>query len=58
MLDTLAAAYAENGDFDRAVEASRRALELLTTREVPEEALELFRSHLASFEAGQPVREP
>jgi predicted Zn-dependent protease len=58
LLDTLAAAYAENGDFDRAVETSRRALELLTTREVPEEALELFRNHLESFEAGQPVREP
>jgi arylsulfatase A-like enzyme/Flp pilus assembly protein TadD len=57
-LDTLAAAYAENGDFDGAAETSRRALELLTTREVSEEALELFRSHLASFEAGQPVREP
>jgi arylsulfatase A-like enzyme/Flp pilus assembly protein TadD len=57
-LDTLATAYAENGDFGRAAETSRRALELLTTREVSEEALELFRSHLASFAAGQPVREP
>jgi arylsulfatase A-like enzyme/Flp pilus assembly protein TadD len=57
-LDTLAAAYAENGEFDKAVETSRQALEVLSRREMPEEAVALFRDHLASFEAGRPVRDP
>jgi tetratricopeptide (TPR) repeat protein len=57
-LDTLAAAYAETGEYGKAVEASRRALALLTTREISEDTIALFRGHLESFEAGRPVREP
>jgi arylsulfatase A-like enzyme/Flp pilus assembly protein TadD len=57
-LDTLAAAYAENGEFDKAVETSRQALEVLSRRDMPDEAVALFRDHLASFEAGRPVRDP
>ncbi|MDZ7668598.1 MAG: hypothetical protein U5Q16_03960 [Gammaproteobacteria bacterium] len=54
-LDTLAAAYAETGKFDRAVATQREALTL-----VPEDegalAAEL-QSHLDAFESGDPWRE-
>jgi arylsulfatase A-like enzyme/Flp pilus assembly protein TadD len=56
-LDTLAAAYAETGEFEKAAEASRRALAALQTREVPEEVLATFQGHLADVEAGRPIRE-
>jgi choline-sulfatase len=57
-LDTLAAAYAEVGDFANAVEASRRAIALLRNRDVSDESIEPFARNLALYEAGQPVREP
>lgn len=58
-LDTLAAAYAETGKFDRAVETQREALSLAQGTEAgsdPEMVAEL-RTHMESFEAGEPWRE-
>jgi len=55
-LDTLAAAYAENGEFGKAIETQRQAIELLTTRQMPDEVVALFRASLASYQAGKPVR--
>jgi hypothetical protein len=50
-LDTLAAAYAETGDFESAVESSRKAL-----RFGPQHARS--RQHLYRFQKGRPWREP
>jgi hypothetical protein len=57
-LDTLAAAYAETGAFDRAIAEQRRAIAMLEGHDVPEGVIESFQRHLAAIEAGQPVREP
>ena len=57
-LDTLASAYAEVGEYDRAVEASRRAIGLLEQRGVSKRVLASFQRNLERFEARQPVREP
>jgi arylsulfatase A-like enzyme len=57
MLDTLAAAQAELGDYAGAAASSRRALLLLANRGVPEELQAPFQRNLESFEAGRPVRE-
>jgi tetratricopeptide (TPR) repeat protein len=56
-LDTLAAAYAEVGQFDKAVETSRKAIALLQSREMPDEVIASFQSNLDHYEAGRPVRE-
>lgn len=55
-LDTLAAALAENGRFEEALDAARRALELARQqgREGVRQQIEM---HLAAFERGQPWRE-
>lgn len=56
ILSTLAAAYAETGDFESAVDWSQRAVEL--AREGTEaEQLEALQKELKQYEAGQPVRE-
>lgn len=55
-LDTLAAAYAEAGNFERAVQVIRRAIELERERE-PSALLPVLRVHLAEFEAGRPLRD-
>jgi len=54
-LDTLAAAYAETGKFDRAVEVQQEALAMVKEGEAAL-AAEL-KSHLDAFEAGRPWRE-
>jgi TPR repeat protein len=54
-LDTLAAAYAETGKFDRAVETQREALAMVEEGEA-ELGAEL-RTHLEAFEDGRPWRE-
>jgi arylsulfatase A-like enzyme len=57
-LDTLAAAWAEVGDFERAVAEQRRALALVEGRDLPPGLVEPLRRHLELFEAGEPLREP
>lgn len=55
-LDTLAAAYAENGQFERAVSVQREAIASLERRSAPEAQQAELRRHLKRFEAGQPIR--
>jgi tetratricopeptide (TPR) repeat protein len=56
-LDTLAAAYAEAGDFARAGQIERDALQLLESGGASEAGLAPFREHLAEFEAGRAIRD-
>ncbi len=49
LLDTLAAAYAETGDFDEAAKTQEKAIELAPAREE-------FRNHLELYRANQPLR--
>ncbi len=53
ILSTLAAAYAETGDFENAKKWSKQAVELGDN----EETREQLAKELASYEAGKPVRE-
>jgi len=57
-LDTLAAAYAEAGDFERALVEQRRALGMVEGRDLPPDIAAYFRDHLTVLEAGRPVRDP
>lgn len=50
LLDTLAAAYAEAGDFDKAIESQQKAIELKPDSES-------FRQHLKLYQANKPLRE-
>lgn len=54
-MDTLAAAYAEAGRFDDAVETMERLLLLLYQRDP--ESLKSYRKHLASYKSEKPWRE-
>jgi hypothetical protein len=49
----LAAAYAENGQFDQAVRTQKEAMVLITS----ETALKDYRSRLDLYEANEPYRE-
>jgi Flp pilus assembly protein TadD len=55
-LDTLAAAYAEVGDYENAVSVQKRVLRLIEATG-DAERIEDARNHLAQYEAGRPVRE-
>jgi tetratricopeptide (TPR) repeat protein len=57
VLDTLAAAYAEAGDFDRAVEVGRRAVAIARESGDTEAAAGL-QHRLTLYENGQPYRRP
>ena len=56
-LDTWAAAYAANGDFDRAVVLQEEALKEANAQEMGDVIEELER-HLASFRAGETITDP
>lgn len=56
ILSTLAASYAEAGDFDKAIEWSRKAIELDRSENNGEHQEEL-KNELASYEAKEPFRE-
>jgi tetratricopeptide (TPR) repeat protein len=56
-LDTLAAAYAETGDFTPAARYERTVLETLQAQNLPDSTLAPFREHLEAFEAGRPIRD-
>jgi TPR repeat protein len=55
-LDTWAATYAANGDFDRAVVLQQQAVEAATAAQ-QEEVLEILQRHLEVFRAGETVSE-
>ncbi len=55
ILDTLAAAYAESGQFPEAVDAAQRALALALTQNNPALANAL-RQHIKLFQEGSPLR--
>ena len=57
LLDTLASALAETGDFESAVREAQRALDLLGAKDAPEEVLAVFRGHLETFRTGHAIRE-
>ena len=57
ILDTLAAAYAETGDYPKAVEKARKALGLAKQQRNKELASSL-KEETALYEAGKPVRDP
>jgi hypothetical protein len=53
MIDTLAAAYAEAGDFDSAVSYEERAL---ATKGISANDAKVFQHHLALFKQHRPLR--
>lgn len=57
VLDTLAAAHAEAGDFDEAIRIGRQAVELASRSQLPEAARQQLADHLATFERGEAIRE-
>lgn len=57
VVDTLAAAYAETGDFANAIAAANRALQV-ATGQGKIASCDQIRAHLALFRTGKPVREP
>jgi tetratricopeptide (TPR) repeat protein len=57
-LDTLAAAWAEQGDFERAVTEQERALALLAGHTLPADVVAAFERHLELYRAGKPLRGP
>ena len=56
-LDTLSAAYAETGHFDRAMETVHRALALAQTQG-DAGAIARLKAHRAKYEALKPLRDP
>ncbi len=56
ILSTLAAAYAESGDFDKAIEWSQKSVDLSVANDTPEQT-EALEKELATYKAGKPVRE-
>ena len=57
-LDTLAAAYAEVGDYDSAEEAEERAIKaLLVSDDFNLPTQDVFQKHLASFKHHRPIRD-
>ncbi len=55
-VEALAAAYAEAGDFPKAIEHQEKALALLTKAGAPDGAKNAARYRLSHYKAGQPVR--
>jgi hypothetical protein len=53
MIDTLAAAYAETGDFNSAVQYASQAL---AVKGISPENTKLFQLHLALFQQHKPIR--
>jgi hypothetical protein len=53
MIDTLAAAYAETGDFSSAMQY---AAEALTIKDIPPEDSKRIHRHLESFQQRKPIR--
>jgi twitching motility protein PilT len=56
VLDTLAAAYAETGRFDKALQAAGRSLEIARAEGAPELVAQV-EAQIKAYEAGQPCRD-
>lgn len=56
LLDTLAAAYAETGQFDAAVQTAQRAVDTAAEAGLADLAKSI-REHLAQYQSGRPLRE-
>jgi tetratricopeptide (TPR) repeat protein len=56
IMDTLAGAYAEVGDFKNAVEVSRRAVDLAKKQKAPEGVVDALEKNFESFRQGKPAR--
>lgn len=56
-LDTWAAAYAANGDFERAIAVQEEAIQMATSNRDPNNELPILRKHLDAFRAGVPINE-
>jgi len=57
ILDTLAAAYAETGDYSKALETARKALALAEQEETKDLSASL-KEEITLYEAGKPCRDP
>lgn len=53
MIDTLAAAYAETGDFNSALQYAAQAL---AVKDISRDSTKLFQQHLALFQQHKPIR--
>src|SRR5215469_17362229 len=53
MIDTLAVAYAETGDFNSAIQYASQAL---TVKGISADSIKLFQQHLALFQQNKPIR--
>ncbi len=56
MLDTLAAAHAEAGDFEQATRIAQRAVRLARQQDTAPQLLTVFEQSLARYRAGRPTR--
>ncbi|MFC1579801.1 tetratricopeptide repeat protein [Thermodesulfobacteriota bacterium] len=56
ILDTMAAAYAEVGEFDKAIATQKKAI-ALAKKELPPEDMKDFETHRHSYKANKPWRE-
>ena len=54
--DLLAAAYAEAGQFDQAIEAQNKYIDQLARTDAPPEEVEAYRRRLVDFKARKPLR--
>ncbi|MEE8156087.1 MAG: tetratricopeptide repeat protein [Phycisphaerales bacterium] len=57
VLDVLAAAQAESGDFETAVRTAQRALSSARTQGAPKELIQLIQSRLSLYRSGVPYRQ-
>ena len=53
MIDTLAVAYAETGDFNSAIQYAAQAL---AVKGISPDSTKLFQQHLALFQQHKPIR--
>ena len=56
IMDTLAGAYAEVGDFKSAIEISRRAVALARNQKMPQGMIDALEMNFESFRQGKPAR--
>jgi len=57
VIDTLASAYAETGNFEKAIEWQTRALEMMKAQKTPDEDLTEYQDRLVLFKSGTAYRD-